>query len=99
MKGFRFLEIVWLDACSGQEWCGKDDLPSPVMVTTRGWCVFECPEYLVMAGTFQHHADGHVMVGECIAVPAGCISQIAEIQLERSGTVLDRARGTSESRH
>jgi hypothetical protein len=99
MKGRKVVEIVWLDACSGNEWCGTSEFPKPVKVTTRGWLVHEEPDYVVMAGTFQHHADGTAIIGECIAIPCGCIYEIAEIRLERSTEVFERARGTSESRH
>jgi len=99
MKGYRFLEVVWLDPCSGSEWCTKDELPKPVTVTTRGWLVYECPEYIVLARTYQHHADGHVVVGECIAVTNGCIQQIGEVILDGSREVPERTRGNGEICH
>lgn len=84
MKEFPFVEVIWRDAVSAQDWRDADHWPKSVKIITRGWLVHENDLDVVISAT--HHTEwtereGDEEFGEIIAIPKGMIVSQKELTI------------------
>lgn len=80
----RFVEVIWHDAHSNDEWQNWQDVVlKPARVVTRGFIVREDDRLLMVAGTIGTE-DG-LVADTCstITIPKGMIESVAPYPLRR----------------
>jgi hypothetical protein len=75
VKG-QYLEIVWADASSDDRWRTFDDLPKLAKIITRGWCVLEDEDRVVIAASYDEESQ---LLGEILCLPRGCVISAREL--------------------
>lgn len=73
----RFVKVLWLDACSCDEWTETDKLPAPIPVTSMGWMAKEEEDYIVLAAS--HYGEEVDVWGQTITIPSGMIVKMDDI--------------------
>lgn len=73
VPSYKFVEVSWEDAVSGNTWEGPSDFGKPHPVITRGWLVKEDLEYIVTAGSVSIDENGKEQFNQTLVLPRGWI--------------------------
>ncbi len=81
MKKFRFVEVVWVDACMSDAWESVADLVKPKLSLTRGWLVGEEKDHIVLAMSVGLAEDETDHVGGTWAILRADIKKMRRLKV------------------